>query len=345
MLATHSRHDARARRDMKNNVAAFLLLVGAVLINPGWTGQAWAQAKLPRVGIIMVDATSDAPAAGDRSEIILRALADQGWIEGQNVSFEVRNARGDPPRFAEVAAELVRLQVDVIWADSAPALRAAYAATRTIPIIVGDFTTDPVAAGYAKSYRRPGGNVTGVFLDAPQFSGKWLDLMKEIIPNLSRVAVLWDPTAGDTHLRALNAISPSFGVQLDVVEVRKPEDVDEAGTRFRGRPQALIILPSPITYAENARLARLAMKERLPAISIFEAFAKTGGAVAYGPEMLPVANRTAVLVTKVLNGAKPADLPIERPTKYRLVVNLKTAKTLGIKIPQSILLRADEVIR
>ena len=345
MMTTQFRHEARARRDMKNRVATVLLFMGAVLAILGWTGQAWGQETLPRVGIIMVDAISDAPAAGDRSDVILRALAEQGWIDGRNVSFEVRNARGDPPRFTEVAAELVRLQVDVIWADSAPALRAAVAATSTIPIVANDFTTDPVATGYAESYGRPGGNVTGVFLDAPEFSGKWLELLKAIVPGLAQIAVLWDPSPGDAHLRALKAISPSFGVQLQVVEVSRPEDIDGAGAEFRGRPQALIILPSPMTYAENTRLAKLALKERLPATSIFPTFAVAGGALAYGPEPLSVVKRTAVLVTKVLNGTKPADLPIERPIRFQLVVNLKTAKALGITIPQSILVRADKVIR
>lgn len=343
--ATRKVRYGRAGRAYRFRLTAAMLLAGAVLCNPAWTEHAWGQSKLPRVGIIMVDATSDAPAAGDRSEVILRALSDQGWIEGQNVSFEVRNVRGDPPRFTEAAAELVRLQVDVIWADSAPALRAAYAATRTIPIVVGDFTTDPVAAGYAESYARPGGNVTGVFLDAPEFSGKWLELLKAIVPDLSRVVVLWDPSPGDAHLRALKAISPSFGVQLQVIEVNKPEDIDGAATELRARPQALIVLPSPLTYSENTRIARLALKERLPATSIFLTFAEAGGTVAYGPEPLAVAERVAVLATRVLKGTKPADLPVERPTRFQLVVNLKSAKAHGLTIPQSILIRADEVIR
>jgi putative ABC transport system substrate-binding protein len=316
-----------------------------LLTNLGWTGETWGQAKLPRVAIITVGTATDDSNAGYRLELIRRALADQGWIEGRTASFEMRNARGDVSRFSEIAADLVRLKVDVIWADSAPALRATYAATRTIPIVALDFTTDPVAAGYAQSYGRPGGNVTGVFLDAPEFSGKGLEFLKAMVPGLSRVAVLWDPKPGDAHVRALQAIAPSFGVQLQVVQVRNPEDIDRAGSLFRGRPQALIILPSPMMVAENSRLAKLATKERLPATSFFRVFAEAGGTVAYGPEVVSVAERGAVLVTKILNGANPADLPIERPTKFELVVNLKTAKALGITVPESILLRADEVIR
>ena len=343
-MTMHSRQDVDTQHHIPNQYFSAVFLAAALLMGPVSDGEALAQATLPRVGIITVDAASDAPVSGNRTELILQSLADQGWIEGKNVSLEVRNAGGDPPRFTEAATDLVRLKVDVILADNAPALRAAYAATRTIPIVAGDFTTDPIAAGYVESYGRPGGNVTGVFLDAPGFSGKWLELLRTIIPGLMRVAVLWDPNPGDAHLRALKTIAQSSGIELQVIEVSKPEDIDKIGDAFRGRPQALIILPSPLTYAESTRLAKLALKDRLPASSIFLTFAKAGGAIAYGPEPRSELERVAVLVTKVLNGAKPGNLPIERPTQFHLVVNLKTARSLGITIPQSILLRADEVI-
>lgn len=319
----------------------FVFILATVLL----ATSAWPQTSVPRVGIITVGAATDDPRAGVRLEVIRRTLTAQGWVEGRTVSFEMRNARGDPSRFAAAASELARLKVDVIWADSAPALRASYAATRTIPIVAGDFTTDPVADGYAKSYGRPGGNVTGVFLDAPEFSGKWLDLLRAMIPGLSRVAVLWDPSPGDAHLRALQAIAPSFGVQLELLEVRKPEDIDAAASGFRGRPQALITLPSPMMFAENARVVRLATKQRLPATSIFRVFAEAGGVVSYGPDAGAVAERLAVFVTKILRGAKPGDLPIERPTRFELVVNLKAAKALNLTIPESVLAGADKVIR
>jgi putative ABC transport system substrate-binding protein len=252
---------------------------------------------------------------------------------------------GDPSQLAEAAAELVRLKVDVIFADSAPATRAAYAATRTIPIVALDFTTDPVAEGYVESYGRPGGNLTGVFLDAPGFAGKWLELLKAMVPGLSRVAVLWDPSPGPTHLQSVQSLARSLRVQMQVLEVRKPEDFDRAFSALRGRPQALIILPSPMIYQQNARLAELALKHRLPATSMALGFAEVGGALAYGPVRAAAYERGAVLVAKILGGAKPGDLPVERPTKVQLVVNLKTVKALGLTIPESILLRADEVIR
>ena len=319
----------------------FVFILATVLL----ATSAWPQTSVPRVGIITVGAATDDPRAGFRLELVRRALTAQGWVDGRTVAFEMRNARGDPSRFAAAASELVRLKVDVIWADSAPALRASYAATRAIPIVASDFTTDPVAAGYVKSYGRPGGNVTGVFLDAPEFSGKWLELLRAMIPGLSRVAVLWDPSPGDAHLRALQAIAPSFGVQLQVLEVRKPEDIDAAASGFRGRPQALITLPSPMMGAENARVVRLAMKQRLPATSIFRVFAEAGGVVSYGPDAVALVERGAVFVSKILRGAKPGDLPIERPTRFELVVNLKAAKALNLTIPESVLAGADKVIR
>jgi putative ABC transport system substrate-binding protein len=245
----------------------------------------------------------------------------------------------------EAARKLVALQVDVIFADSAPGVRAAFAATRTIPIVAGDFTTDPVAEGYAESYRRPGKNVTGVFLDAPEFSVKWLELLKSIVPGLSRAVALWDPSPGDAHLRALQRAAPSFGVQLQVVEVRTPQEIDRAASEFRGRPQALIALPSPMIWRESARLAKLTMKGRLPATSIAPPFAATGGLLVYGPNGDSVDERCGVLMAKILGGASPGDLPIERPTEFALVVNLKAARALNLTVPESVLSRADVVIQ
>jgi putative ABC transport system substrate-binding protein len=299
---------------------------------------------MQRVGVLSFRGTTD-DEVKEFLKPFRRTLADQGWIEGQNVSFEYRTFLGDPSKRAEVAADLVRLKVDVIFADSAPSVRAAHAATRTIPIVAVDFTTDPVAEGYVESYGRPGGNLTGVFLDAPEFAGKWIQFLKAMLPGLSRVAVLWDPSPGTAHLQAVQSIARSFRIQLQVLEVRNPDDLDKAFSAFRGRPQALIILPSPMIYVQSARLAKLAMKYRLPATSMARAFAKAGGAVAYGPEQDSVYERCGVLVAKILKGTKPAELPVERPTKVQLIVNLKTAKALGLTVPESVLYRADEVIR
>ena len=192
---------------------------------------------------------------------------------------------------------------------------------------------------------RPGGNVTGVFLDAPEFAGKWFELLKAIVPDLSRVVVLWDPGPGTAHLHAVESTAASLGVRLQVIEVRKAEDIDRAFASIRGHPQALISLPSPMLYFQNERVAKLALKHHLPATSIFRLFAETGGTLAYGPHQVSATERCGALVAKILGGAKPAELPVERPTKIQLIVNLKSAKALGLTVPDSVLLRADEVIR
>jgi putative ABC transport system substrate-binding protein len=345
VMMTHSRHYARARQDMKTRFAASLIFAAFLLTTLGWTGEAWGQAKLARVGLLTFSSVTDDPWWEQWAGFFRRNLADRGWIEGKTVSFEYRSAHSDPSQFAEAAVALVGLEVDVIWAASAPSLRAAYAATRTIPIVAGDYTTDPIAEGYIESYARPGGNVTGVFLDAPEFAGKWFELLKAMVPDLSRVSVLWDPGPGANHLEAVRSVASALDIKLQVLEVGKPGDIDRAFDALRGPPQAVIILPSPMIYEQSARFAKLALKHRLPATSFAREFAIAGGAIAYGPEEMSVNESFAVLVAKILGGSDPAELPIERPTKIKLVVNLKTAKALGITIPQSIMLRADEVIR
>lgn len=203
-------------------VLAALLVVAA-----GWVGDTWARGQVPRVGMLVFGTEE---VARQRDLPFYRKLKSQGWNEGKNVAFVYASAHSDPSRYDEAAVELVRSQVDVIVADSAPATRAAHAATRAIPIVGMDYTTDPVAAGYAESVGRPGGNLTGVFLDAPEFSGKSIDLLKSIVPGLSRAVALWDPSPGDTHLRALQRAARAAGVQLRILEVRRLEDVDNAAS-------------------------------------------------------------------------------------------------------------------
>jgi putative ABC transport system substrate-binding protein len=319
------------------------MLLAATLLSD-WT-PGWAEDKIPHIGILTVFAPVDDPTQGQWFEPFPRTLATQGWIEGKNVVFEFRNAGNDPSRLADAANELVRLKVDVIVAAAAPSVRAAHAVTRTIPIVGTDYTTDPVAEGYVESYARPGGNLTGVFLDAPEFAGKWFQLLRAVIPRLSRLAVLWDPSPGAAHLHAVQSLARSFGIQLEVVEVRTSDDLDRAFAGFQGKPQAVILLPSPMIYVQSVRLAKLTLKYRLPATSMAHLFAQAGGALSYGPEDSAAYERVAYFVAKILRGAKPAELPVERPTKVQLVVNLKTAKALGLTIPESVLYRADEVIR
>jgi putative ABC transport system substrate-binding protein len=214
-----------------------------------------------------------------------------------------------------------------------------------IPIVALDYTNDPVAAGYAESYGHPGKNLTGVFLDAPAFAGKWIELLRAIVPGLKQVVVLWDPAPGVTHLRAVQAAAQPFGLDIQVHEVRSPRDLDKAFAAFRGRPQALIVLPSPMTWTQSAQIAALAFKYRLPAISMARAFAEGGGVVTYGPDLVETSQRNAIQVAKILGGAKPGDLPIERPSKFDFVFNMKTIKALGLKIPDSLLAGAEQVGR
>ncbi|MDX1440578.1 MAG: ABC transporter substrate-binding protein [Rubricoccaceae bacterium] len=327
---------------MKTSARKITALAVALVAAATWGTNSFAQAQLPRLGILAI--------TGEESSRIYDAnvykkLTSLGWVEGKNVELVFSSANQDPSRYPQAVAELVRQRVDVIYADSAPAVRAAHAATRTIPIVCSDYTTDPVAEGYAKSYGRPGGNVTGVFLDAPAFSGKLIELLKSLVPNLTQAVVLWDPSPGDTHVRAFKKIAPSFGVQLQIVEVHTPEDIDTAPSLFQRTPQALFIVPSPMMYFESARLARLAVKQKLPATSMAQQFAVHGGLVAYGPEQNSANEQVAILIGKILGGAKPAELPIERPTRYELVVNVKAAKALGLTIPDAIMAQADRIIR
>ena len=300
----------------------------------GWAGQAWAQDTPARVGFLSFFSVADNPRMAAFLAVVRQTLADRGWIDGKNISYEYRNAQGDPSRFDKAAGALVELDIDVIFASSASAVRAAYAATQTIPIVAVDYTTDAIAEGYVESYGRPGGNITGIFLDAPEFAGKWFELLKTLIPDLSRISVLWDPGPGDTHLRAVRSVARSLDIELQVLEVRTPEDIDAAFEVLRGQPQAAIFLPSPMIHGQSTRLARLALKHRIPSTSMALAFANAGGVLAYGPNGTSTYQRNAILVAKILEGANLAKLPVERPTEIKLVVNLKSAKTLGITIPR-----------
>ena len=319
-----------------------LALAVAILLAGAWLGECWAQAKVPRVGILLL---SEAIKTQGWHSAFTQGLIERGWAPGKKVALEYRFASGKSMQFDDGAEELVRLKVDVIMAFSAPAAHAAYAATATIPIVTMDYTNDPVAAGYAESYSRPGKNLTGVFLDAPDFAGKWMELLKAIVPGLQRVAVLWDPAPGTTHLKAVQRAAQPLGLHLEVHEVRVPDDIDKAFSAFRGRPQALLILPSPMTFSHSAKLADLALKYRLPATSFGRVFAEAGGAITYGPNLIETVQRNAVQVAKILDGAKPGDLPIERPNKFDFLINMKTVKALGLKVPDSLLSSAEQVGR
>jgi putative ABC transport system substrate-binding protein len=257
----------------------------------------------------------------------------------------VRLADGDLGRLPGLAKDLVGNGVVLIVAAGPPAVQAARGATASVPIIAIDLETDPVASGLLQSLARPGGNVTGVFLDFPDFSAKCLQLLTDSVPGLTRVGVLWDPTTGSLQLDAVQAAARSIGVDLQVFEARRIADIAEAfyeldGSRIRGA----LILSSPLFGGNPQTVADLAVRRNVPIIALFPDVAREGGLLAYGPDIQDLYRQAGAMARKVLQGAKPAEIPAERPVRFQLVANLRTAKLLGISLPPSILLRADEVI-
>ena len=274
------------------------------------------------------------------------AIRSLGWVPGQNLILEQRYAHGDLSRLPALAAELVGLKVDVILVSSL-AIPAARAATRTIPTIMAFAVDDPVEEGWAASLARPGGNLTGVTLHAPELAGKRLELLKGVLPGMRRVGVLaWPRPGGLGQVRAAEAAARSLNLQMHVVEVQATAQYDGAvETLKRDGADALLVLSSSTFFAERRRIADLAIKHRLPLVAPFREVAESGGLMAYGPNIVELwKQRVPVYVDRLLKGAKPGDVPIEQPTKYELVVNLKTAKTLGLTIPPTLELRADQVI-
>jgi putative ABC transport system substrate-binding protein len=277
-------------------------------------------------------------------EALRQGLRDLGYVEGKNFVFEYRYAEGRSERLPGLAADLVRLKVDLIIAPGDVA-KVAREATGTIPIVMMS-SDDPVRAGYVASLARPGGNVTGVTFIFDELAGKRLELLKEAVPAITRVAVLWNPTHVDNEFQEMQAAARTLGLQLQSLELRAPSDLDGAfQAASRGRAEALTVTPSRLTAFLRTRIVALAAKGRLPVISGWREFAEAGGLLTYGPNRSEGARRAAAYIDKILKGAKPADLPVEQPTRFELVVNLKTAKALGLTIPQSIMVRADQVIQ
>jgi putative ABC transport system substrate-binding protein len=274
-----------------------------------------------------------------------RSGLQAGGVRADQVSVIVRVAEGDLRLLPSLAADLVGRKVDLIHATGPAAVRAARAATATVPIVAGDLESDPIGSGFIVSNARPGGNITGTFLDFPEFSKKWLESLKEAVPQATSVAVFWDSTTGPTQLRAVEAAAPTLGLKLIVLDVQKRADFEAA---FQSAKQqgagALVVLSSPLIGGNTKLLADLALTHRLPAVTLFADFARDGGLMAYGPNLLTFIRQQGVMAAKILQGANPAEMPIETPTRFEFVLNLKTAAVLDIVVPPSILLRADEVI-
>jgi ABC-type uncharacterized transport system substrate-binding protein len=323
----------------------FLTTVAGLLAAP-LAAQAQQAAKIPRIGYLVTNLA----ASPHLREAFRQGLRDLGYVEGRTVVIEYRDAEGKSERLPALAAELVALKLDVIFAGTTPPALAAKQATRTLPIVFAS-VSDPVTSGLVTSLARPGGNVTGLSILAPELVGKCLEQLKQAVPGVSRVAVLWHP--GDLGertdkdmLKGAEVAARALGVRLQVVEARGPADFDRAFSDMtRARADALTVLTSAMLFGERRRLVDLAAKHRLPAVYPWREAVDAGGLMSYGANIADGYRRAATYVDKILKGAKPADLPVEQPTKFELVINLKAAKALGLTIPQSVLGRADELIQ
>jgi putative tryptophan/tyrosine transport system substrate-binding protein len=328
-------------RSIQNRKWGRSIAISVTIAMCGAVAQAQPAKKVYRIGVLASTNFSF------QREAFLRGLGDLGYAEGKNITIEYRSAEGKFDRLPELAAELVSLKVDVIVASSNPAIIALKQATKTIPIVM-TVVADPVGAGFIASLARPGGNITGLSNIAEDLSGKRLELLKEVNPKITRVAVFRNPTI-PTHAvlwKETNAAANTLGLRLITQDIGGPEDFEVAFTAIlRDRAEALIVLPEPITLAHRKHIVDLAAKNRLPGMYAFEQFTDAGGLMAYGPSYTDLWRRGATYVDKILKGTKPADLPVEQPTKFELIINLKAAKQIGLTVPPNVLARADRVIK
>jgi len=326
-----------------NNRRRLIILMFASLLGVPLASLGQQPAKVARIGFLEASTPS---AIAARVEAFRQGLRDLGYVEGKNVVIEYRYAEGNFDRLPALAAELVRLNVNVIVTGGPTAIPAAKAATTAIPIVMA-FDTDPVGSGFAASLAKPGGNITGLSTLAPELSAKQIELLKEIVPKLARVAVLGTASRpGSAHaLREVENAAKALKVQVQFQDVVDPKGIDAAFLAARkGGADAVLVLGSPLFNANRTELTELASKSRYPVIYDRAEFVEAGGLMTYSVSLADLARRAATYVDKILKGAKPGDLPIEQPTKFDLVVNMKTAKALGIKIPNSVLAQATKVI-
>jgi putative ABC transport system substrate-binding protein len=318
----------------------FITALGAAA---AWPFAARAQSITPpQIGFLYPGVTA---VTVTRIAALREGLRSIGYADADRAEVLVHASEGDPTKLAALAADLVARKVDVMFAISPSAVRAAKSATAVIPIIANDLESDPVGSGFVASLAHPGGNISGVFSDFPDFGMKWLELLKEAMPALSNAVVLWDPATGRIQLDALQAAGQLLNVKLEVMEIHAIAELghgfDAASER---RPDAIVILSSPIFGTNPKQIADFTLAHRVPTATLFSEIARAGGLMSYGPDLLGTFRQTGTMIGKVLQGTHPADLPVERPTKFEMVINLKTAKALGLTLPTSVLLRADEVI-
>jgi putative tryptophan/tyrosine transport system substrate-binding protein len=315
-----------------------IALLGGTVIAWPLAARAQQPSDLPRIGSLHTTRS-------ENSEAFFQALREGGYVEGQNVLLESRFSEGEVEPVDGFARELVALKCSVIFASNPYAIRAAMKATATIPIVGVDLEDDPVANGWAENLARPGRNVTGVFLDLPELGGKQIELLREAVPTLSRLAVLWDATIGNVQFRATEMAARPVRITLQSLPIQRVEDINQAFEHAaREQAHGMVVLSSPLIFFQRSHIANLALNTRLPTISLFTASPKVGGLMAYGPHFPLMFTRAANYVVRILAGAKPSELPIERPSKFELVINLKTAKALGLDVPWFLQQRADEVI-
>jgi putative ABC transport system substrate-binding protein len=320
------------------------ILVAVVLLVLGVIAHAQQPTKVPRTGFLSTVSLSSVAA---RTESFRQGLRELGYVEGKNITIEWRDAEGKLDRLSERAVELVRLKVDVIVTAGPPSTRATKEATVTIPIVMA-FDNDPVGNGFVASLARPGGNITGLSTYYPEITGKQLELLKEIVPNLSRVAVLGTSTVpgNEQTLKETELAARAFGVKLQYLEIQNPQDIENVfRAASKGRAGAVLVLSSPVATSQRAQIAEIAAKSRLPAIYPQSDHIDAGGLMFYGPSIADLYRRADTYVDKILKGAKPAELPVEQPMKFELIINLKAANKIGLTIPPNVLARADKVIK
>jgi ABC-type uncharacterized transport system substrate-binding protein len=323
-----------------------LMVIIATLL--GCVGMATAQQvkKVPRIGYLV---GGDPASESTRAEAIRLALRELGYVEGQNIAIEYRYTEGKVDRYPELAAELVRLKVDIILVGGTRLIQAAKNATKTIPIVMVGLGADPVEAGLVESLARPGGNVTGVTNLSPELGGKRLELLKEAVPKLARVAVLYEPASRPSVLEVkevLPVAARALGLTVRSWEVRAANGFEKVfDTLNKQRPDGLYVTTGGLMSYNRKRIVGFALKSRLPSVYQSREYVDAGGLMSYGADLADSNRRVAYYVDRILKGAKPADLPVEQPTKFELAINLKTAKQIGVTIPQSLLYRANKVIK
>jgi putative ABC transport system substrate-binding protein len=324
------------------NRRKFILIAGGAAF--AWRGPTQAQQarKVPLAGFLHPGfADTGSPAL----ESLREGLRESGFIEGQTVKVEARWAGGKPELLPQLTQELLQLRVDVLVPTARASIEAVRAATTSVPIVANDLESDPVASGYVASLSHPGGNLTGLFLDAPTLCGKWLQQLGEVVPRVTKIAALWDATTGTYQLDAIKTAAKTASIDLSIMEFRDSTGMETAlNAGVKQVPQAVVLLGSPLIRQGAPRIVEILSAGRVPAISPFRTFPDAGGLMSYGPDLNHLYRSIGAYVSKILHGVRPADLPVERPTKFDFVVNLKAAKALGLTMPGSLLAGADEVI-